>query len=79
VPQAIVAFLESIDFEHAIRLAISIGGDSDTIACITGGIAAAYYKQIPVAMINFALNKLPAEFIEIINEFEAGRNGTRSK
>ena len=79
VPQAIVAFLESIDFEHAIRLAISIGGDSDTIACITGGIAAAYYKQIPVAMIEFALKKLPAEFIEIINEFEAGRNGTRSK
>jgi ADP-ribosylglycohydrolase len=79
VPQAIVAFLESVDFEHAIRLAISIGGDSDTIACITGGIAAAYYKQIPVAMIDFALKKLPAEFIEIINEFEAGRNGTRSK
>ena len=70
VPQAIVAFLESVDFEHAIRLAISIGGDSDTIACITGGIAAAYYKQIPVAMIEFALKKLPAEFIEIINEFE---------
>jgi len=39
VPQAIVAFLESSDFENAIRLAISIGGDSDTIACITGGIA----------------------------------------
>lgn len=43
VPEAIIAFLESEDYESAIRLAISIGGDSDTIACMTGGIAAAYY------------------------------------
>ena len=47
VPQAIIAFLESKNFEDAIRLAISIGGDSDTIACITGGIAEAFYKMIP--------------------------------
>jgi ADP-ribosylglycohydrolase len=47
VPQAIIAFLESSDFENAIRLAVSIGGDSDTIACITGGIAEAFYKTIP--------------------------------
>ena len=45
VPQAICAFLESKDYEHAIRLAISIGGDSDTIAAITGGIAWQYYKK----------------------------------
>lgn len=43
VPQALEAFFESNSFEDAIRNAISIGGDSDTIACITGGIAAAYY------------------------------------
>ena len=43
VPQAIVAFLESTDFEDAIRNAISIGGDSDTVAAITGGIAGAFY------------------------------------
>ena len=43
VPQAIVAFLESVDFEDAVRNAISIGGDSDTIAAITGGIAEAAY------------------------------------
>ncbi|RXE58596.1 ADP-ribosylglycohydrolase family protein [Acetivibrio mesophilus] len=47
VPQAIIAFLESESFEDAIRKAISIGGDSDTIACITGGIAQAYYREIP--------------------------------
>ena len=43
VPQAITAFLESVDFEDAIRNAISIGGDSDTIAAITGSIAEAAY------------------------------------
>jgi ADP-ribosylglycohydrolase len=50
VPEAIIAFLESTDFENAIRLAVSIGGDSDTIACITGGIAEAFYKTLPEYM-----------------------------
>ena len=70
VPQAIVAFLESSDFENAIRLAISIGGDSDTIACITGGIASAYYKQIPTEIMDFVVDKLPNEYIEIMNKFD---------
>ena len=52
VPQAIVAFLESTDYEDAIRKAISIGGDSDTIACIAGGIAHAFYKKIPDIIID---------------------------
>jgi ADP-ribosylglycohydrolase len=47
VPQAIRAFLESEDFEDAVRKAISIGGDSDTIACMAGGIAQAYYQGVP--------------------------------
>jgi ADP-ribosylglycohydrolase len=47
VPEAIIAFLESTCFENAVRLAVSIGGDSDTIACIAGGIAEAFYKTIP--------------------------------
>ncbi|MDR0926495.1 MAG: ADP-ribosylglycohydrolase family protein [Ignavibacteria bacterium] len=70
VPQALVAFLESTDYESAIRLAISIGGDSDTIACMTGGIAAAYYKEIPQEIIDLVASKLPVEFMEVINEFE---------
>ena len=70
VPQAIVAFLESTDYENAIRLAISIGGDSDTIACMTGGIAAAYYKKIPTSIIEFVNTKLPNEFIILLNEFD---------
>ena len=47
VPQAITAFLESSDFEGAIRLAISLGGDSDTLACITGAMAQAFYGGVP--------------------------------
>jgi ADP-ribosylglycohydrolase len=47
VPEAITAFLESNDYEDAIRLAISLGGDADTLACITGGIAGAFYGGVP--------------------------------
>ncbi|HNX78065.1 MAG TPA: ADP-ribosylglycohydrolase family protein [Candidatus Rifleibacterium sp.] len=47
VPQAIRAFIDSTGYEDAIRCAISLGGDSDTIACITGGIAQAFYGPIP--------------------------------
>jgi len=47
VPQAIRAFLDSTDFEDAIRTAISLGGDSDTLACITGGIAQSFYGGVP--------------------------------
>jgi ADP-ribosylglycohydrolase len=52
VPPAITAFLESSDYESAVRLAVSIGGDSDTIACIAGGIAEAFYGDIPVEIFN---------------------------
>jgi ADP-ribosylglycohydrolase len=52
VPQAITVFLESVDFEDAIRKAISLGGDSDTIACITGSIAEAHYKIIPETLLD---------------------------
>ena len=47
VPEAIMAFLDATDYEDAIRLAVSLGGDSDTLACITGGIAAAFYGGVP--------------------------------
>jgi len=74
VPQAVVAFLESTDYENAIRLAISIGGDSDTIACITGGIAAAFYRSIPQAIVDFVNEKLPMEFLKLISEFDRKYN-----
>ena len=47
MPVAVQAFLESTDFESAVRLAVSAGGDSDTIACIAGAIAHAYYGSVP--------------------------------
>ena len=47
VPEAIVAFLDSTSYEDAVRNAISLGGDSDTLACITGGIANAFYGDVP--------------------------------
>jgi ADP-ribosylglycohydrolase len=74
VPHAIVCFLESNDFENAIRLAISLGGDSDTIACITASIASSFYKNIPDKFIKFAESRLPIEFINIINEFDMRYN-----
>ena len=69
VPQAIVAFLDGEDYEDSIRNAISIGGDSDTIGCITGSIAEAYFG-VPADLRNSAMNYLPEEFQSIISEFE---------
>ena len=69
VPQAIMAFLESTSFEDAIRNAISIGGDSDTIAAITGGIAEACYG-IPKEIRNKALTYLDKRLLNILLDFE---------
>lgn len=66
VPQAIVAFLESDDFESSIRRAVSIGGDSDTLACITGSIAEAFYKDIPEYMVSKVMPLLPVRFKNIL-------------
>ena len=69
VPQAIRAFLESNDYEDAIRKAISIGGDSDTIACITGGISQAYYKNVSNAIVERVKKILDPELNRVVNEF----------
>jgi len=71
VPEAIISFLESTDFEDAIRTAISLGGDSDTIACMAGALAEAFYDGVPEKMEEEALNRLPEGFRAIISEFEA--------
>ena len=71
VPQAIIAFLDSTDFEDAIRKAVSLGGDCDTLACITGGIAEAYYKEIPRFMAEEVMNRLPDEFKSILEAVRA--------
>jgi ADP-ribosylglycohydrolase len=66
VPQAIIAFLDSTDFEDAIRKAVSLGGDSDTLACITGGIAEAYYKEIPKHMAERTMRIFPQIFNDVL-------------
>lgn len=71
VPPAIVAFMDSYDFESAIRLAVSLGGDSDTLACITGGIAQAFYDNIPDYIIEEMRSRLPQEFWEVIARLES--------
>ncbi len=71
VPEAIIAFLDSTDFENAIRLGISLGGDSDTLTCITGAIAEAFYKSIPSYMIDEVNKRLPSEFKLILEEMKA--------
>ena len=70
VPEAIIAFLGSTSYEDAIRKAISIGGDSDTIACITGGIAEAFYGGVPEDIAKQGRSFLPEEFLNIIDAFE---------
>ena len=70
VPEAILAFLESADYEHAVRLAVSLGGDSDTLAAITGGIAHAYYNRMSDEIVSQVREKLPEEFLETIDRFE---------
>ncbi len=69
VPESILAFLESDDYENAIRLAISLGGDSDTMACIAGGIAQAFYKEIPPSIVNQARALLDSDLLGIIGQF----------
>jgi ADP-ribosylglycohydrolase len=69
VPESIIAFFESHSVEDAIRKAISLGGDSDTMACIAGGIAQAYYKEIPGEIVDGVRQRLPGEFLLIIDEF----------
>ena len=71
VPPAIEAFLESENYEDAIRKAISIGGDSDTIACMAGGIAQAYYREIPDRIRHRAMSILDSGLKKVVGEFES--------
>ena len=76
VPQALQAFFESSDFEDAVRNAISIGGDSDTIAAIAGSIAEAYYG-IPDDIKHNISKYLDKPLLEIYNAFEAEINNNK--
>ena len=69
VPEAIIAFLESEDFEDAIRNAISLGGDADTQASISGALAEAYYLSIPKPIKEFVISKITPEMLMVLNDF----------
>ena len=70
VPPAIISFLQSSDYESAVRNAISLGGDADTEACIAGGIAEAYYKDIPKHISDFCDRKIDYTLKKVIFDFK---------
>jgi len=69
VPEAIIAFLESDSYEDAIRNAISLGGDSDTLACIAGGIAEAFYGGVPESIIEKTHSYLTDDLWKVVCDF----------
>jgi ADP-ribosylglycohydrolase len=69
VPEAIIAFLESTDYEDAVRNAVSLGGDSDTQACIAGSIAEAFYGGVPKKIVSYVEKKLDDTILRICGEF----------
>lgn len=69
VPQSIIAFLESSSYEDAVRSAISLGGDADTMACIAGGIAEAYYGGVPDDIQRQSLPRLDDRLRGVVMEF----------
>lgn len=70
VPVALLAFLESINYEDCIIKAISMGGDADTLAAIAGSIALAFYKRMSVRLAEFVRGKLPSEITKVISDFD---------
>ena len=71
VPQAIIAFLESADFEDAIRNSISLGGDADTQACIAGSLAEAHYKLIPDEIASFVKWRIEDDLLAVLDQFNS--------
>jgi ADP-ribosylglycohydrolase len=76
VPAALTCFLESTDFEDAVRNAVSLGGDTDTLACMAGSVAQAYY-EVPAAIEREALSRLDSALLEITHQFTARFVGRR--
>lgn len=70
VPAALICFLESKDYVDSLKLAISLGGDADTLGAITGPMAYAYYKEMPTELIDNAKSKLPEWMLEVNEEMD---------
>lgn len=69
VPESIISFLDAGSFEAAVRNAVSLGGDTDTMACMAGAIAEAYFGGVPDPIAREVENRLPAEFQRVIDRF----------
>jgi ADP-ribosylglycohydrolase len=69
VPEAVISFLEGEGYEDSIRNAVSLGGDSDTLACITGAIAEAYWGGVPKHIARKSLDRLDPRITEILEAF----------
>jgi ADP-ribosylglycohydrolase len=69
VPESIIAFLESDSYEDAVKNAVSLGGDADTMACIAGGIAQAYYRKVPAVIVRDVCETLPADLLDLLDRF----------
>jgi ADP-ribosylglycohydrolase len=74
VPEALIAFLDSVSYEDAVRNAVSLGGDSDTLACIAGGIAEAFYGGVPDDIWSEAQERLTPHLLKVVASF-AGKYG----
>lgn len=71
VPEALICFFEAANFEGAVRNAISLGGDADTMACIAGAIAEAHWGEVPAQIAAEVRKRLPAELLDILERFYA--------
>ena len=69
VPEAITCFLESRSYEDAVRNAVSLGGDADTLAAIAGSIAEPFYGGVPDSIVRSCRQMLPAELAEVLDRF----------
>lgn len=67
VPESLICFLESDSYEDTIRKSIAMGGDTDTMAAIAGGIAAAFYGEIPEDILSHCIKRLPSDMTELLN------------
>jgi len=79
VPEAIIAFLDSTDFESSIRLAVSLGGDADTQACIAGSIAEAFYGGVPEYIVSEVFKRLPEDLTDVLLRFSSKVQNLRTK
>lgn len=70
VPEALLCFFDSENFEEAVRLAVSLGGDADTQACIAGAVAEAFYGGVPEAIAAEVRSRLPEDLLAVVRRFE---------